>query len=124
VLAVKLLPSEDEQVAGLALAISMAVLLEAANLSIALRRAVPEFALGPLGWSLVRVNLAAGVMLAGLGWIVQHVTHAGSLGFFGSLATVALCVPLGACLYLAVALLLRVPEAKTVLAGVLRRLGL
>jgi putative peptidoglycan lipid II flippase len=119
-LAVKLVPGDDA-VGGLALAVSIAVLVEAANLAILLHRAVPEFALGPLGWSLARANLAAGAMTAGIGWAAALLTQAINTSRFGSFVALAICVPLGAILYLGVALLLRVPEAEAVLARVRRR---
>jgi putative peptidoglycan lipid II flippase len=124
VMAVKVLPADDDKVAGLALAISIAVLLEAAGLTIALHRAIPEFTLGSLGWALARVNVAAGAMTAGLGWVTQHMEHGASTGFWGSCATLAICIPLGAVGYLAVALLLGVPEAMTVLSRVRSRVGI
>jgi putative peptidoglycan lipid II flippase len=122
VMAVKIIPGDDA-VAGLAAAISIAVLAEAVNLAIALHRAVPQFALGPLGWSLVRANLAAGAMTAGVGWMAGYLTHAINTSRFGSFVALVICIPLGAAIYLAAALLLRVPEARVVAARVWGRVG-
>lgn len=121
-LAVRLIPGDDA-VAGLALAVSIAVSAEAVNLAIALARKIPEFALGPLGWSLVRANLAAGVMVAGMGWVAHYLTHAINPSRFGSFVALCICIPLGVVLYLATALVLRAPEAERVLTKVRHRLG-
>lgn len=121
-LAVKLAPGDDA-VGGLALAISIAVLVEAANLAVVLHRRVPEFALGPLGWSLARANLAAGAMTAGVGWLATFLTQMINSSRLGSFVALGLCVPLGAAIYLAVALLLRAPEAQAVVARLRRRRG-
>jgi putative peptidoglycan lipid II flippase len=118
--AIKVVPGDDA-VGGLALAISIAVLAEAANLAIALHRKVPEFALGPLGWSLARANIAAGAMTAAIGWVATFLTQVINTSRFGSFVALAICIPLGAAIYLAVALLLRAPEAQAVLARVRRR---
>jgi putative peptidoglycan lipid II flippase len=114
----------DDAVAGLALAISLAVLVEAINLAIALHRAIPEFSLGTLGWSLARANLAAGIMTAGIGWTAGVLTHAINISRFGSFVSLLICVPLGAAIYLAAALLLRVPEAHAITARLRRRIGI
>ncbi|MDB5057719.1 MAG: mviN2 [Chloroflexi bacterium] len=123
VMAVKFIPGDDA-IAGLAAAISIAVLAEAINLTLALHRAVPEFALGPLGWSLVRANLAAGVMAAGVGWMAAYLTHTINTSRFGSFVALVICIPLGAGIYLAAGLLLRVPEARIMAARVRSRIGL
>jgi putative peptidoglycan lipid II flippase len=114
--------SGDNAVAGLALAISLAALAEAVNLAIALHRKVPEFALGPLGWSLVRANVAVAVMLAGMGWVDVYLTHAINPSRLGSFVVLCICIPLGVILYLGAALIVRAPEARVVLARVQRRL--
>jgi putative peptidoglycan lipid II flippase len=121
-LAVRSIPGDDA-VGGLALAVSIAACAEAVNLAIALHRKVPEFALGPLGWSLVRANIAAGVMTAGMGWVAAYLTHAINPSRFGSFIALCICVPLGVVLYLGAALLLQAPEAQQVLARVQRRIG-
>jgi putative peptidoglycan lipid II flippase len=123
VLSVKVL-SGDNAVAGLAVAISIAVLAEAVNLTVALHRAIPQFALGPLGWSLVRANVAAGVMVAGVGWMAHYLTYVSNTSRAGSFLTLLVCLPLGVCIYLAAALVLRIPEATDVLARVRLRFGL
>jgi putative peptidoglycan lipid II flippase len=114
----------DDAVAGLALAVSIAVLVEAVNLAIALHRAIPEFSLGTLGWSLARANLAAGIMTAAIGWTAGILTQAINVSRFGSFVSLVICVPLGAAVYLCAALLLRVPEARIISARVRRRVGL
>ena len=119
-LAVRIVPGDDA-IGGLALAISIAVLTEAVALTLAMHRAVPEFPLGPLGWSLARANLAAGLMTAGIGWTASQLTSAINTSRFGSFVALAICVPLGAALYLLFALLLRVPEAQAVVARLRRR---
>jgi putative peptidoglycan lipid II flippase len=119
VLSVKVL-SPEYAVAGLAFAMSIAVLAEAINLVIALHRAVPQFALGPLGWALARANVATGVMLVGVSLAAERLIHIINPSRFGSFVTLLICVPFGAGLYLAAALLLRVPEASSIV-GRLRR---
>jgi putative peptidoglycan lipid II flippase len=121
VLSVRVLPG-NEAVGGLALAISVAVMAEAVNLCIALHRAVPEFLLGPLGWSLARANLATGIMVASVGWAAHFLTHVINASRFGSFIALLVCVPLGAGIYLMAALLLRVPEAGDILSRVRLRL--
>ncbi len=122
VVSVKVL-SPEHAVAGLAFAMSLAVLAEAVNLIIALHRAVPQFALGPLGWALARANIATGVMVAGVGLTAERLIHVINPSRFGSFVTLLICVPLGACLYLATALLLHVPEAVTVVSRARTRVG-
>jgi putative peptidoglycan lipid II flippase len=112
----------NDAVAGLALAISIAVLVEAVNLAIALHRKLPEFALGPLGWALARANAAVAVMLACMGWLDTYLTHAINPSRFGSFVVLCICIPVGAALYLGMAALLRAPEAELVLARARRRL--
>jgi putative peptidoglycan lipid II flippase len=122
VVSVKVLSPQDA-VAGLAFARSIAVLAEAINLIIALHRAVPEFALGPLGWALVRANIASGVMVLGVALVAERLTLTINPSRFGSFITLLICVPLGATLYLCAALLLRIPEATSIVAHVRGRLG-
>jgi len=120
-MAVKIVPGNDA-VGGLALAISIAVVVESAVLILAMHRTMPEFALGPLGWSLARANLAAGIMTAGIGWLAHVLTDSINISHFGSFVALAVCVPFGAALYLACALALRVPEARMALARIRARL--
>lgn len=118
--AIKAIPG-DNAVGGLALAVSLAVLAEAVNLAIALHRSVPEFALGPLGWSLVRANVAAGVMTAGMGVVASYLTHAINTSRLGSFVALAICAPVGVGLYLGTAVLIRAPEAQATLRMIRRR---
>ena len=60
-------------------------------------------------------------MTAGIGWTAALLTQAINTSRFGSFVALAICVPLGALIYLAVALLLRAPEAQAVLARLHRR---
>lgn len=122
VVSVKVL-SPEHAVAGLAFAISIAVLAEAVNLIVALHRAVPQFTLGPLGWALARTNVATGVMLLGVALTADRLIHAINPSRFGSFVTLLICVPLGAALYLAASLLLRVPEAYSIVARLRGRVG-
>jgi putative peptidoglycan lipid II flippase len=122
VVSVKVL-SPDHAVAGLAFAMSLAVLAEAINLIVALHRVVPQFELGPLGWALARANIATGVMVAGVGLMAERLIHMINPSRFGSFVTLLICVPLGAGLYLAAALLLRVPEATSIVSSMRKRMG-
>jgi putative peptidoglycan lipid II flippase len=120
-MAVKIIPGNDA-VGGLALAISIAVLVEAAVLILAMHHTMPEFALGPLGWSLAKANIAAGIMTAGIDWLAHILTDSINISHFGSFVALAVCVPFGAALYLGCALLLGVPEARQTLARIRARL--
>jgi putative peptidoglycan lipid II flippase len=124
-LAVRLIPGNDA-VGGLALAISIAVLGEAVNRAGALHRRVPQVQLGPLGWSLVRANAAAGVMTVAMGLLANYLTQTVNTSRLGSFVALCICIPLGAAVYLGAALLLRAPEAIDLLhqlAARLRRAG-
>lgn len=121
-LAVKFIPGDDA-VGGLALAVSLAVSAEAVNLAIVLHRRVPAFAIGPLGWSLVRANVAAAVMVVGMDLSSHYTVDLINRSKFGSFFALCVSIPLGAALYLGSALLLRAPEARVVLARLRRRLG-
>ncbi len=76
----------------LALAVSTAVLVEAINLTLVLYHRAPELSLGPLGWSLVRANVAAGVMTAGLYWCASALTRGINISHFGSFVSLCVCV--------------------------------
>jgi putative peptidoglycan lipid II flippase len=121
-LAVQIIPGDDA-VGGLALAVSIAVLVEAINLTLVLYHRVPELSLGPLGWSLVRANVAAGVMTAGVYWCATALTRTINTSHLGSFVALCVCVPLGVALYLATALLLRAPEAHAIVSRARARLG-